>query len=493
MTENVEVTNIDIEKDDDTITRILRKLNDRKLRKQAMWTFGSIVLSLFVSALIMVISGYDPGAAFYYLAVGAITQPDRILFYATPLILTGLSVALAFKCGLFNIGAEGQLYMGAIGATIIGYMFSLPILIHPILALLVGSLIGVIWGLIPGLLKAYRGAHEVVTTMMLSYTAILFTQWLVTYPLKEQGEYAWISQTPRIFDTAILPNLYGPYVHWGLFIAIAAVVAVDFLINRTVLGYELRAVGQNEAAAEYGGINPKRNMALALGISGGLAGLAGGEEILGTYYRFTDQWSPGLGWDGITVAVLGNNNPWGVLAGAIFFGALRAGGNTMHQVAHVPIEMVGLIQGLIVLFVAAPKIIDWLADNGQSFAIRMKSEPFPAIPEFLLAAISLIGGFLGFGYMFVQMAFDPILGIALLLAGITSFLSFAFVYPRNENGTLMALLASGIWIAAGIFGTVVAGIQVGILGLALGIPMVLFAIVLLRVHRPPFLMRRGDA
>ncbi|MHA1908862.1 MAG: ABC transporter permease [Candidatus Thorarchaeota archaeon] len=345
---------------DQYLLNALAKLTSRDFRIQAIWALGSIILALIASAIIMVMSGYDPGAAYYNLFMGAIGQPDRILFYATPLILAGLSVAVAFKCGLFNIGAEGQVYMGSIAATVVGYMIALPILVHPIVCLIVGAGMGMVWGLIPGLLRAYRGAHEVVTTMMLSYTAITVTTWLVTYPLKEQGEYAWVSQTPRLYDTALLPNIFGPYLHWGLLVAILAVVAVDFLINRTILGYELRAVGQNEEAAEYGGINSKRNMALALGISGGLAGLAGAEEIMGTYGRFTANWSPGLGWDGITVAVLGHNNPWGCLAGAIFFGALKAGGNTMHQIAHVPIEMVGVIQGLIVLFIAAPRIISWI-------------------------------------------------------------------------------------------------------------------------------------
>ncbi|MFW9849214.1 MAG: ABC transporter permease [Candidatus Thorarchaeota archaeon] len=342
------------------ILNAIAKLTSRDFRIQAVWAIGSIILALLVSALIIAMAGYDPGAAYFNLAIGALGQPDRILFYATPLILAGLSVALAFKCGLFNIGAEGQIYMGSIAAAVFGYQISLPFIIHPIVCLVIGALMGLVWGLIPGILRAYRGAHEVVTTMMLSYTAITITTWLVTYPLKEQGEYAWISQTPPLLSTAILPNIVGPYLHWGLLIAVLAVIGVDFLINRTVLGYELRAVGQNESAAEYGGINPKRNMALALGISGGLAGLAGAEEIMGTYGRFTANWSPGLGWDGITVAVLGNNNPWGCLVGAIFFGALKAGGNTMHQIAHVPIEMVGVIQGLIVLFVAAPRIISWM-------------------------------------------------------------------------------------------------------------------------------------
>lgn len=474
------------------IYRVLNKLYDRNFWKDLFWAVGCIILALLASAIIMVAAGYDAAGAFYNLLLGAVLRPDRILFLATPLILTGLSVALAFKCGLFNIGAEGQLLMGAIAATVVGYMIALPIIIHPLLCLLVGTAVGILYGIVPGLLKAYRGAHEVVTTMMLSYAAELFTQWLVTYPLKNQGEYAWISQTPLIDTTARLPNIWGPDLHYGLFIAIAAVVFVDFLINRTVLGYELRAVGQNEKAAEYGGINVKKNMALALGISGGLAGLAGSEEMLGTYYRFTDGWSPGLGWDGITVAVLGRNNPWGCLAAAIFFGALKAGGNRMHLITHVPIEMVSVIQGLIVLFVAAPQIIDWLAHHGVHHASRMKEEPAQAVPEFVLAAVGLVAFIVGFGLVTSMASTDPMLGIGMLVAVILSLLTFSFVWPRDKNGPFLGLLGSIAWLIASIGALALGGIQQAILPLSFGTVSLVLSLILLRTIRPSFLQRGGE-
>ena len=144
---------------DQYLLNALAKITSPDVRVQAVWAVGSIILALIVSAIIMVLAGYDPGAAYFNLFMGAIGQPDRILFYATPLILAGLSVAVAFKCGLFNIGAEGQVYMGSIAATVVGYMIALPIIIHPILCLIVGAGMGMIWGLIPGLLRAYRGAH----------------------------------------------------------------------------------------------------------------------------------------------------------------------------------------------------------------------------------------------------------------------------------------------------------------------------------------------
>ncbi len=472
------------------IYKLKAKILDRKFQKQALWTFSSIILALVVSAVIMQVSGYDTASAYYNLFIGAVLRPDRILFYATPLILTGLSVALAFKCGLFNIGAEGQLLMGAIAATVVGYMIALPIIIHPLVCIIVGAGVGMLYAILPGLLKAYRGAHEVVTTMMLSYAAALFTQWLVTYPLKEQGDYAWISQTPRVYDSALLPNIYGPDLHWGLAIAILAVIGVDYLINRTVLGYELRAVGQNEKAAEYAGINSKKNIALALGISGGLAGLAGSEEILGTYGRYTDGWSPGLGFDGITVAVLGNNNPWGCLAGAIFFGALKAGGGRMHQLAHVPIEMVSVIQGLVVLFVAAPRIIDWLADHGIEYAGRMRNEPSVAVPEFLLSVIGLLGFFLGF-ILVTTLSAHPILGFLVLVSVIASLLTFALQWPRNRNAPFIGLIASLLWLAVSVAGMMMISMQAIVLSLAFGITGLLFSLILLRTIRPEFMERGG--
>jgi simple sugar transport system permease protein len=198
------------------------RLTDPRFQKQILWTFASIVLAVLVSAVIMTIAGYDAGAAFANLIVGALREPDRVLQFATPLILTGLAVALAFKCGLFNIGAEGQLYIGSMAAAVVGFTISWPFLAHPILCLLVAAIFGGIYGLIPGLLLAYRGAHEVVTTMMLSYAAIALTTWLVGpngFWMDTAGSEL-IPQTPSLGDIRSdtssircgLPN--QPYCDW---------------------------------------------------------------------------------------------------------------------------------------------------------------------------------------------------------------------------------------------------------------------------------------
>ncbi|MFW9869931.1 MAG: ABC transporter permease [Candidatus Thorarchaeota archaeon] len=373
-----------------TLDRTVARLTSREFLNTIIATIASIVMALIVAAMIMLATGYNPLNAFSALFFGAILQFDLVLYNATPLLLAGLSVALAFKCGLFNIGAEGQLYIGSIVATAVGYMIALPFGIHQIVALGAGVLSGLLYGLLPGILRAYRGAHEVVTTMMLSYSSVLLTQWLVSQgPMHNPGDSRSVS--PFIFDTAFLPKLFGSaFLNWGFIIAVGCVILVEFFINRTVMGYEMRAVGQNEEAAKTAGINSKRNMALALGLSGGLAGLAGSEEVLGYYHRFYDQWSGGIGFDGITVAVLGRNNPWGVLGGALFFGALKAGGGYMQTIAGVPSEMVGVIQGLVVLFVAAPRLVEWLANRGIGYAQWIVKKPKEGVPSIIALAFGIM-------------------------------------------------------------------------------------------------------
>jgi ABC-type uncharacterized transport system permease subunit len=417
-----------------------------------------------------------------WLAVGAISQFDQVLWYASPLILAGLSVALAFRCGLFNIGAEGQLYIGAMASALAAYLIALPIVIHPIFCLTIGVLAGAGWAFVPGLLKAYRGAHEVVTTMMLSYSAVLFTSWLVG-PNGPFWDGSMVSQTPRFDNTALLPLLWGDYLHFGFIIALMMVFVVDFLINRTVIGYELRAVGYNTDAAEFAGINSKKNIVIALAISGGLSGLAGSTEILGTYDRFIANWSYGIGWDGITVAVLGNNNPWGVLAGGIFFGALRAGGNTMHAIAHVPIEMVKVIQGLVVLFVAAPRIISWLLKRTTENREGLATKPQQTLPKLFSSGYGLASVFIGLGTARNLMSyptpsiFISIASMVLVLVAVVGVLVFIADFSGSPLGPrLMLSIAIGWVIAAATFviGTGLVDLVAFLMG---GIAFLLFAIV----------------
>jgi simple sugar transport system permease protein len=430
--------------------------------KPVIWALFSVILAAITSAAIMELSGYNSYDAFSALIIGASRQFDRVLFFSTPLILTGLSVAFVFKSGLFNIGAEGQLYMGSMAAAILGYIIPLPYGVHPLVCLASGALAGALWGFLPGLLKAYRGAHEVVTTMMLSYTAILFCQWLAAGPLKEPGEYQWNAQTTRILETAELQNIWGNYLHAGFLVAIICVFVVAFILNRTVMGYEMRAVGLNEAAAETAGINTKKNVALSLAIGGGLAGLAGASEVQGNLHRFYDGWSPGLGFDGITVAVLGNNNPFGCLLAAIFFGFLRAGGNAMHQQAHVPIEMVGVMQGLVVLFVAAPRFIQWMADQsldyGKWFSAE-KARPIQPIVFALNMVMALYGAYFSFSMLSETQLGLTFIGISAVVS-ILSIAAFLLILARNSRGLIVSLVVSMCWFALAVIG-MGAGINIG--------------------------------
>ncbi|MFX0169668.1 MAG: ABC transporter permease [Candidatus Hodarchaeota archaeon] len=409
------------------------------------WALGSIFLALLVAALIMIATGSNPLLAYSALLEGALSAPDLIFSWATPLILTGLSVALAFKAGLFNIGAEGQLYIGSMVATILGIYLFFPIIIHPFICLAIGTLCGAFWGMIPGLLKAYRGTHEVVSTMMLSFVAILLTEFLVSGPLREPGTP--FPQTMTILPSAVLPNVFGsPVLHAGIFISIIAAIFIYFFLGRTVSGYEMRAVGQNPTAAEAAGINSKKLIVLSLVMSGALSGLAGAAEILGQYRRFIIGWSGGIGFDGITVAVLGLNNPFGVIFAAVFFGFLRAGAVAMQTLAGVPVEMVNIIQGLVVLFVAAPKIIKWLAKENVSYAKWIVKEPKNAIPLFLTAIIVLIGAFIGFGIGFANIRSDLVFTAQMLGIGILALWSFIAILMKRRGGFITALITSIAWI-----------------------------------------------
>ncbi len=445
------------------INSLVAKVTSRDFINQAVWSIGSILLALLVAAVIMLMGGYDPGAAFLYLAIGAITSFDQVLWYASPLILAGLSVALAFKCGLFNIGAEGQVYIGSMVSALVAYLWAFPIFIHPILCLAAGVLAGALWGFVPGLLKAYRGAHEVVTTMMISYATILLTSWLVG-PNGPFWDGSWVSRTPQFYDTALLPLIFGNYLHFGFIIAMLAVFGVDYLINRTVLGYEMRAVGNNIDAAEYAGIDSKKKVAIALAISGGLSALAGSTEILGSFDRFTARWSSGIGWDGITVAVLGNNNPWGVFAGAIFFGALKAGGNTMHAIAQVPIEMVKVIQGLVVLFVAAPRIIQWLMKHTTEAKDDVEANPKKAGPRLLIAIFGLVSVFIGLGVGRTILLtgtlslMTSLAALILIVTAVLGILVFIAEYSKDPRGSQLLLTIAIGWLLGTVLWFLGAGV-----------------------------------
>ncbi len=321
--------------------------------------FISVILALLVGSLFILLAGSNPWEAYRVLFTESFGSMDAFaltLQRATPLVFTGLAVAFAFRCGLFNIGAEGQLYMGGLAAVWVGLTFTtLPSYIHIPFAILAAAVLGGLWAAIPGILKAKLGVHEVINTIMLNFIAFYLTDFFVIGPL--HGGRAG-PETARIVESARLTRLMPPSrVTTALYIALIAAVVVYIILFRTKLGYEIRAVGLNAAAAQYGGINVAKNIVLAMMISGGLAGLAGAEQILGLHTRFIQRFSPDLGFMGIAVALLGRSHPFGVILAAILFGALNAGGAAMDRLTDVPRELIVIIQALIIFFVAADQLV----------------------------------------------------------------------------------------------------------------------------------------
>ncbi len=323
------------------------------------------VAAAFVAGAVIILAVGDSPVSTYTLLIGsALTWPDGIgytLFYATPLIFTGLAVAVAFRCGLLNIGAEGQLYAAAFVTAWVGITFAgLPAWLLVPLCFLAALVAGGLWGAVPGVLKARFGAHEVITTIMLNFIAVAlasyFTQYrykppgdpiLETVPIGESAHIARLGRFVPGFPERIPLNLAFP-------LALLACVLVYLFLWRTRWGYEIRATGANPAAAQYGGIATGRQIVLAMSISGGLAGLVAINEVLGYRYRYYDGFSAGYGFTGIAVALLGRNHPGGVILASLLFGALLRGGLFVDIFTeHVSKDLVMVLQGIIILFVAA--------------------------------------------------------------------------------------------------------------------------------------------
>ncbi len=280
---------------------------------------------------------------------------------STPLILTGLAVALAFRAGLFNIGGEGQLQLGALAAVLVGFSLEgLPLLVHLPLALLAGALAGALWGFIPGALKARTGAHEVITTIMLNFVAFRLVDLALRNPLYQRpGRMDPISQVVQ--DSATLPRLIDDVAlraHWGIVVALVAAVLVSWLLFRSTKGFEFRAVGLNPQAARYAGMGIGSSIVFSMMIAGALAGLAGASIVLAPAIRtLTPGLGGGAGFDGIAIALLGRARPAGVVLAAFLIGALRAGSTPMQAATGVPIYLVVVIQALVIMFIAAPALV----------------------------------------------------------------------------------------------------------------------------------------
>ncbi|WP_339249798.1 ABC transporter permease [Sporosarcina sp. FSL W8-0480] len=321
----------------------------------------SIILGLLVGAIVMLFSGYDPVNGYIALWNGIFGDSYAIgetIRQISPYILAGLAVAFAFRTGLFNIGVEGQLMVGWFTAVYVGAAFELPMIIHLPITLLAAAAAGALWGFVPGLLKATLRVHEVIVTIMMNYVALHVVNALIK--TVSGGNY----KTEKIQPTAslrsdFLSNLTDySTLHYGIFVALAMVVVMWFILEKTKTGFELKSVGFNENASQYAGMNVKKNIILSMVISGAFAGLAGAMEGLGTFGSMTSQGGfTGIGFDGIAVALLGANTPLGVIFGASLFGSLKYGANNMPNAANIPLEIVSIVVALIIFFVASGYII----------------------------------------------------------------------------------------------------------------------------------------
>jgi len=324
----------------------------------------AVVLGLLAGAVLMALIGNNPLSGYIYLFRGGLMSIERVgntLATATPLILTGLSVAFAFRTGLFNIGAAGQMLIGGLCATAVGLTLTLP---KPLLlTLMVAAAIlgGAVWGFVPGLLKAKFNVHEVVATIMMNW----ISYWTVYYVVPAYFKGAYLETESRKISEAAslkvhwLTDLFGgSYVNLGFFLAVVSVIIIAFVLNRTTLGYELKAVGFNRHAAQYAGIGANRNIIMAMMIAGALAGLGGATFYVGYASNIQIGILPTQGFDGIAVALLGSNSPWGVFGAAIFFGLLHSGKGFMNAMTNIPPEIADTIIATIIYFAATSILIE---------------------------------------------------------------------------------------------------------------------------------------
>jgi len=338
--------------------------------------FTALLIGAFIIAVTDVdtlpLWGSDPGEAFRLtfsgiydafkaLFVGSLGSPRAIsetLFAATPLILAGLAVAVGFQAGLFNIGVQGQMLIGGMAGLWVGFSIDVPMILHIPLALIAAIIGGGLWGAIAGFLKARTGAHEVITTIMLNFIAIFLVDYLLQSSLFQQaGRNDPISQPANA--SAQFPTLIGSYrLNIGFLIALVAVGFVWWLMYRSTIGFEFRAVGFNPDGGRYAGMNVAWIYVSVMAVAGALAGIAGANQILGLEpYRGISNFAGTIGFDAIALALLGRSNPIGVLLAGLLFGALRAGGREMQGAAGIPIDLVLVLQALIIVMIAAPELV----------------------------------------------------------------------------------------------------------------------------------------
>jgi general nucleoside transport system permease protein len=333
---------------------------------------ASVLIAFAVGGLLIWLQGVNPFYAYWVMFSNALGTPAgllRVMEKSTPLILTGLAVTVGLRAGLFNIGAQGQLLAGAMGAAWAGYAFTMPLAFHIPFAMAFGMLCGAAWASIAGVLRAYRSVSEVITTIMLNSIAIALVDYLASRPFKEPDQP--LSRTPAIAESAALPN-FGA-IPTGFVLAILVALFFGWFLMRTTSGFRFNTVGLNSSAARYAGISVKRTIVLAMAVSGALAGLGGAIETLGVTGRFEPAFNAGLGFDGITIALLARANPIAAIPAAILVGTLRSGAAALQFETGIEPEVVDVILALTLLFVAAPIVGRFLFRKRNIKATRVTS------------------------------------------------------------------------------------------------------------------------
>lgn len=336
-------------------------MNKKKsiLESNVLYTIIAIIVGLLIGAVFLMIAGISPAVAYGKLFSSIFSKPKYLvwtLVYASPLIFTGLSVAFSFRTGVFNIGAEGQFVIGGLVACVLGIVLKLPAGLHAIICLVAAAAAGCIWSLIVGILKVKRGIHEVLSFIMFNWIAFYLSNYVVNLPgiHRDSSEATQdVAASARLLmPEGLRSTLDCSNAHWGIVLAVIAAVIIWVIIEKTTLGYKLKAVGFNSNGAEYGGIDANKSILTALGISGLLSGLGGAVQVLGMAGRLSQfAGQEGFGFEGITVALIGSSNPIGCIFSGLFYGAMKYGGSKL-SIVKAPSEVVDIIMGCIVLLIA---------------------------------------------------------------------------------------------------------------------------------------------
>ena len=321
-------------------------------------TIIAIAIGVIVSVVLIYLISKTPGEAIKYFFVGPFLSKSRfssVIEMASPIIFCGVAIAIAFQAEQFNVGAEGALYISAAVGTAFAVSTHMPPIIHIPLVLIVAAATGAVWGSVPGILKAKLNASELVSSLMMNYVAYFLGLYLINFHFRDKAAGYLVSL--RLPETAWFGQfLTGTRLHWGILLSLAFAIGGWFFLYHTKMGYEIRQTGFNEKFAKFGGINIIKVIILAQVISGAIAGVGGMSEVMGIHRRFNWQNSPGYGWDGVVVAIIGRNHPIYIIFAALFLTYLRVGGQVLNLMADIPSELVSVIQSLIILLITALNI-----------------------------------------------------------------------------------------------------------------------------------------